>query len=172
MNRPTTSLLRGFPVLAMFLLLLAGSCSSGGCFDNGSAIPLAQFRNSADGRAVALTGVEIYGLGAPNDSLLLQPTQSASQIYLPMRSQYDSTAWCLAYPDLGTEPDTVVFRYISEPYFASEECGAFYQYRITEVKNTTHMLDSVAVLDSLITNADAVRIAFYYTLNPQQGDDE
>ncbi|MDE6170290.1 MAG: hypothetical protein K2F68_03925, partial [Duncaniella sp.] len=68
--------------------------------------------------------------------------------------------------------DTVSFAYTSVPYFASEDCGAMYHYRITSLTYTTHVLDSVAVLDSLITNLEreTIRI-FFRTAEADQPDE-
>ena len=65
------------------------------------------------------------------------------------------------------------FGYTSEPYFASEECGAMYRYRIHTMRNTFHLLDSVVIVDSLITNADVVTLKFYFrTQNEPQEPEE
>ena len=53
------------------------------------------------------------------------------------------------------------------PYFASEDCGAMYRYNITGVSHTSWLLDSVAVIDSAITNTDFQRIQLYYA-TPEQ----
>ena len=82
-----------------------------------------------------------------------------------------STSWCVAYAWEGFDSpewnDTITFTYTSQPYFASEECGAMYNYMITKVEATAHVLDSVAVMDSLITNMDIVRIRLYYPVIQQ-----
>lgn len=105
------------------------------------------------------------GVGAPNDSVLVGEG-TISQVYLPMRSTASSTAWCFSYTQPGLDDpdfnDTVTFTYSSEPYFASEECGAMYIYNIKSVKYTTHLMDSVVLADSLITNTDIERIKIYF----------
>lgn len=69
--------------------------------------------------------------------------------------------------------DTVEFEYESIPYFASEECGASYRYRVTKVSHTTHLIDSVRMADSLITNIDRVAILIYFrTQEADQPDQE
>lgn len=37
-----------------------------------------------------------------------------------------------------------------------------YYYRITEMENTFHLVDSVVILDSLITNVDSTRIQIFF----------
>lgn len=152
-------------------LLIAG-CNTGGCYDNQSAIPLATFYSSETGKKVSLSILEISGVDAPNDSLLTTEGSPISEVYLPMRSTKTSTSWCLHYTqDNISDPsfnDTVSFFYSSEPYFASSECGAMYNYRILRVENTFHLLDSVVVTDSLITNIDISTINFYFRTAPAE----
>lgn len=154
------------------------SCSTSGCLDNQSAIPLAEFYSSATGQAVTLNLLTVRGLDAPGDSALLAAPSSASQVYLPMRSSRTSTSWVLSYAQEGIDSpefnDTVSLDYDSEPYFASSECGAMYNYRLRSVRTTTHLLDSVSVVDSLITNVDRAYLKFYFRTAeaPEEGDEE
>lgn len=147
------------------------SCNSSGCTENRSAVPLAAFYSSASDRAIQLDSVSISGVGAPNDSVLSAAGARVSQVYLPMRPTDPSVQWCLAYkwksfnnPDFN---DTITIDYDSQPYFASEECGAFFRYRITSLKCTDHLIDSVGVIDSLVTNIDKVYLKIYFRVADQ-----
>lgn len=163
-------------VISVILLLLASAaCNTSGCLDNQSAIPLAGFRSSGTGADISVPGVRISGVGAPADSALTNGTSAISEVYLPMRSTQPTTAWCFHYTQEGLDDpalnDTVAFSYESIPYFASEECGAMYRYLITEVRTTTHLIDSVVVADSLITNVDLKRIYIYFrTAEAEEAD--
>lgn len=153
-------------VAALFLCL---SCGTDGCLDNQNAIPLAGFYDSASGSSISISNMQVSGVGAPGDSILQPAGRAISQLYLPMRSTADKTEWCLHYvsadnPDADTDAfnDTIAFEYDSREFFASEECGAMYLYEITHVRYTTHLVDSVVVTDSLITNVDLERIRIYF----------
>lgn len=154
-----------FVLIAALILGVAG-CNTTGCLNNQSALPQAEMYSSASGTTITLNNVRISGVGAPNDSVLVSEGKAVSKIYLPMRSQYTSTSWCFHYEQEGiSDPsfnDTIEFDYTSIPYFASEECGAMYFYRISEVRYTTHLMDSVVVTDSLITNVDLTQIKIYF----------
>lgn len=171
------ALTRAFPSFLLILPAVIGlaACSTSGCLDNQSAIPLAEFYSSATGEGVSLSSIEIRGVGAPDDSLLLSTPPAATQVYLPMRSTRTETAWAISYKQEGINSpefnDTVTFRYESQPYFASSECGAMYNYRLREVRSTTHLLDSVTVIDSLITNVDRACLRFYFRTyqEPEEG---
>ncbi len=147
-------------------VVLAASCSTSGCLDNGSSIPLAGFYSSSTKQSISLRTVQIHGVGAPLDTAVMKSGDVASQVYLPMHSTASTTAWCIAYTDEGLDDpafnDTLTLGYESIPYFASEECGTMYAYRINLVKCTEHLIDSVAVTDSLITNVDVERIRIYF----------
>lgn len=153
------------PALLTAGALITGSCNNNGCLENQSAIPLAGFYSADTEQQVMLPGLQIGGEGAPNDSLLLDGT-SANQVYLPMRSTATSVRWRFHYIQQGIDSpqmdDILEFDYTSKPYFASEECGAMYYYTITAVRHTTHLIDSVAVTDSLVTNLDTERIRIYF----------
>ncbi len=152
-------------IIPAAILAAVSGCNTSGCLDNRSAIPLAGIYSSETGEAISVSGVEISGVGAPNDSVLAA-SGSIGQVYLPMRSTATTTTWCFHYTQEGLDAsemnDTVSFGYTSEPYFASEECGAMYIYNITSVRYTTHLMDSVIVTDSLITNTDIERIKIYF----------
>lgn len=142
------------------------SCNTTGCTDNQSSLPLAGFYSSQTKSAITLQDLDIGGVGAPDDSLLYASGTGLSQAYLPFRSTATSTAYCFHYTQEGLDDaaynDTISFSYTSEPYFASEECGAMLRYKITKMSHTSHLIDSVIVADSLITNTDIERIRIYF----------
>ena len=164
---------------ALACALVAASCSTDGCLDNQSSIPLAGIYSSETGAAISISGIQIMGVGAPNDSLLVA-SGSVQQVYLPMRSTTNTTEWCFHYTQPGIDDeafnDYIRFTYTSEPYFASEECGAMYRYHITEVEYTTNLLESVEITESLITNTDVERIRLYFRTatppDPDEGEEE
>lgn len=157
----------------MFITSLIG-CNSTGCTENKNSVPLAGFYAYSTKQAITVDSISIGGVGAPNDSLIID-CASASSVYLPFRAsmhevryfiRYEAKA--LNYPELV---DTITFTYTSIPYFASEDCGAMYRYDITDFRYTTNLIDSVAVTDKLITNVDIERIKiFFRTADTEQGE--
>lgn len=67
--------------------------------------------------------------------------------------------------------DTLKFKYERIPYFVSEDCGAMYRYKVLEFETTHYMIDSIALLDSVITNVNRRTIQIYFRTqqpdNPQ-----
>ncbi|MDE5858130.1 MAG: hypothetical protein K2H32_07220 [Muribaculaceae bacterium] len=150
-------------VVAMVAAL--SSCNTTGCLDNRSSIPLADFYSSTTNVAVVTDSIEIGGVGAPGDSLLVGAGEKVSKIYLPLRSDQSVTAFYFEYKWRGMTPaynDTLWIYYDSYPYFASEECGAMFRYRITRIEHTSVFLDSVAVMDSLVTNVEKSIMKLYF----------
>ncbi|MDE7387464.1 MAG: hypothetical protein K2N28_10060 [Muribaculaceae bacterium] len=156
-------------IAAMVLAVLTApvtGCNTTGCTDNRSSLLIAGFYSSTDRRAISIDSLELGGVGAPNDSLLVSANERPSQVYLPLRSRDSETSFCFHYAAKAlSDPrlnDTISLWYTSEPYFASEECGAMYRYRVHRFTYTTHLIDSVAMRDSLINNADIESMMIYF----------
>lgn len=149
-----------------------GSCNTSGCTENRNAVPLAAFFDSTNENAIQLDSIKVSGVNAPGDTVLSAAGQKISQVYLPMRPTQKSVEWCFAYKwkrlDDPRLNDSISFEYESEPYFASEECGAYYRYQITRMDYTKHLIDSVAIVDSLITNIDKVYINIYFRVASEE----
>lgn len=152
-------------VVAAFALC---GCSSDGCTNNQNSIPLAGFYDYATREPLSISGLEVLGVGAPNDSLLMEASETAHQVYLPFRGADASTVFEFRN---GQFVDVVTFNYESYPYFAGEDCGAMWRYRITGVECRGFLIDSIAITDSLITNVERERIMFFITA-PSKSDSE
>jgi len=147
--------------------IIAG-CNTQGCTDNRSALPLMGFYSNQTEEGMALDSLDMGGVGAPHDSLLISSGQRVKSLYLPFRYDCAETSFRFHYDyklqglDDPAIDDIVTFRYTTEPYFASEECGAYYIYTIRSVEYTRHLIDSVAIVDSVITNVDMERIKVFF----------
>ena len=153
-------------IIVAIVAMATVSCNSSGCTDNQSSLPMAGFYSSVTNAAISISQLEIYGVGAPNDSVLYHSGQALTQVYLPFRSSTEKTSFVFHYTQgqLDSEEfnDTLTFTYKSIPYFASEECGAMYRYQITKIEQTYHVIDSVTMTDSLVTNIEKERIKIYF----------
>ena len=148
----------------LIVAALSVACNTTGCTDNQNSIPLAGIYSYTTLEAIAIDSVAIGGSGAPNDSLLASPARVTGSVYLPFRAAENSATFYIDYCQthlLGLR-DEVTFYYESYPWFASDECGAMYHYRITRVTHTKELLDSVGVSDSLITNVERETIRLYF----------
>ncbi len=140
------------------------ACSSDGCTDNGSSLPLAAFYTSGSTQSLTVPNLTVRGIGAPGDSALLS-AETVSQVYLPLRPGCDSTSFQLNYGGQSTAEarttDTLTLRYRAVPAFVSQECGAMYVFEIGSWHATAHGIDSVAISDPVITNANRIAIKIY-----------
>ena len=161
-------LLTVMPLLTVLAGIGMGGCNTQGCTDNRSALPLMGFYSNATGARMMLDSLDLGGVDAPYDTLLVHSGQSVNSLYIPFRYYRDVTAFYFHYdyPAQGLDDpalnDTITFRYTTEPYFASEECGAFYIYTIRSFDYTTHLIERVEVVDSVINNVDMERIKVYF----------
>lgn len=156
-------------VLALVVTLVAltlGSCNSAGCIDNQSSIPLVGFYSSSTQQGISVDSISIGGVGAIRDSMIIENGQNVSRVYLPFRSAYDNVSFYIRYEQKALRHDalndTITFDYESIPYFVSEECGAMYYYQVKHIAYTRHVIDSVAMPDTLVTNTDVERIRIYF----------
>ncbi len=162
-------------MLAVAMAIAMTGCNTAGCTDNQNSLPLAGFYDASTGAAVSLDSLEIHGIGAPGDSMLYTPGRPISEAYLPFRSTAPSSAFCFHYCNKAlSDPalnDTLTFDYTATPYFAGEECGAMYRYHIHRLGYTTHLIDSVAIEDSLITNQAVQQIHIYFKVATSEAEE-
>ncbi len=150
----------GFSLTLALIMTLAtiASCNNDNCSGNGSAIPLAGFYNGD--KQVSIASLTVYGIGALNDSVIIDKT-SASSVYLPLRLSSTNCQFVFNYNTEDVKNDTLTLGYDAIPYFESHECGAMYNFRISSMEHTSNVIDSVKIPDPMITNADVVSIKIY-----------
>jgi hypothetical protein len=167
LSRRKSTLFRLLPALASVAALwCVCACNSSGCTENHSAIPLAEFYSSQTKKAITLSTISINGVDMDKVTNLVDSGTSVSEVYLPMRPLYNTTSWNIAYhlgrANGGTIYDTLSFDYDRIEWFAADECGAMYRYKITNMTHTHHIIDSVQIVDSLITNIDQVYYKIFF----------
>lgn len=138
--------------------MMLAACSNEGCLNNRNSIPMAGFYALNNEQSLSVSGLAIYGIGSPGDSLLLDSTRSNHQVYLPLRGEVPSTSFVFAS---GPITDTVTLSYNSWPYFDGEDCGAMWRYELTGIKYQRNLIDSILITDSLITNIERERLMIF-----------
>ena len=156
------------PLCVLILLGMAAGCNSD-CTENQNAIPLAGFY-AADSTASQLTlsGLRVYGIGAPGDSVLFEGTSSASQLYLPFRVDSDNTVYEFTLTkgsgDSSREISSrVSFNYTRTPKFVSRECGVSFVYGIRSIDCSGELIDSVTCPMGEITNVNIENLHIYFS---------
>ncbi len=158
------------------VLLLLTSCSSTGCLENQSSLPLAGFYSSRTQEGIAIDSLQVWGVGAPGDSMLVDGV--ARNTYLPLRSSMEIASFCFHYDQKELSSpllnDTITLSYSSQPRFVSEECGAMYFYEIKTLHHTCHLIDSVVLVQPEVNNIDRETMRIYFrTAEPvDDGEDD
>ena len=150
-------------LVVLFLGLVA--CNDNSCYDNGSSLPLAALYMGNSQQNIS--GLSVMGIGVPGDSLLVNAT-AVNEVYLPLRANTTTTSFALWHTvRIDTVNvvvrDTLTIDYKAIPYFESAECGAMFNFDIQEVSHTIHGIDSVIVLNTLITNSRTPSMRIYFT---------
>lgn len=104
-----------------------------------------------------LLNADIYGTGR-EDSLITAGKESFSKIDFPPDPNRDSCSFVFRYNGLS---DTLVFSYERSVRLLSYECGFIQEYKNLKVEHTMHLIDSVAVVDTLVSNKDDENIKIY-----------
>ncbi|MCM1337757.1 MAG: DUF6452 family protein [Candidatus Amulumruptor caecigallinarius] len=164
--------------------MATASCSNDICTENQNSVPKAQFVNTALDTQIAPDTIAIMGVGAPNDSLLYSAGTRLTDIYLPLRPNFETTSYLFHYTSRDvTDPDTgevtedhsgddiIVFSYTSTPFFSGADCGAMYRYYISEIRHTTHGIEMIIIEDPVVINTDKVRIYIALKEPPKADDD-
>lgn len=146
--------------LLLFIILITGGCQlSPKCTVSTEVYCHTRFVtlvNEQD-KDTLLTDTDIYGL-AREDSLLTAGKQTVNKIDLPMEPDRDSCSYVIRYN--GTT-DTLLFSYKRSVRLLSFECGFIQEYTLSQVSATNHQIDSVAIVDSLVTNIDHENLKIY-----------
>lgn len=153
-------------ILSLALLwLCVTACSDDSCYENGSSLPLASLYVGSQQQTIS--GLTVMGIGAPGDSLLAD-SSSLSEIYLPLRASVSSTSYRISrHVSIGgvmTQlTDTLTLDYKAVEYFHSIECGAMYNFDISNASCTHHGIDSVVMLTTTVTNSQNPALRIHFT---------
>ncbi len=159
-------------VLGLTLPLL-WPCSTEECMDNRNSLPLAGFYASMPGHPkIAVDSISIYGLEAPQDSVLVDSATNIQSAYLPFRINDTSTSYVISYNASALNSpllnDTVTFSYTLQPWFVSEACGAIYRYHVGGIDYTRHLIDSVACPTGIIDNKPTENLQIFFRVNSDE----
>ncbi len=163
--------------LVMTGLTLLASCASNECLDNKNSLPLAGFYSSTETpQQIALDSISIFGIGAPGDSVLHDSVRNLKQSYLPFRIDQGQTRYVIRYlsglPGRYRMADTITFNYDIVPWFVSSACGAIYDYKMTSIETTHHIIDSVTCPDGVIDNANKENLKIYFRVSTSEEGEE
>lgn len=152
-------------IFALSCMLATVACTNKECYNNQSTLPLAGFYSMQTAEKITVDSLTVYGIGAKGDSILLD-NGKASKLYMPMPISGNSASYVFHYNSTGLNyielNDTITIRYNSYPKFVSNECGAIYQYDVTDFSYTNHIIDSIAIPTMEFNNVDIEVIKIYF----------
>ena len=162
--------LRAILPAVLLLIVCAWGCNSEECYDNKNALPLAGFYDSADTlRQVSVDSLEVYGIGAPRDSILSDGKTAKNELYLPFRLVSDTTSYVFRYlrKDLAALDisDTVTFIYTREPRLVSASCGVSYLFTMKKIEYSRQLIDSVTCPFGFITNKPIQNLKIFFRID-------
>ena len=171
----TSGLKRSFYIAAGILIALVSACSDNECLENRNSLPLAGFYASTSNPApVYLDSISIYGIGAPGDSILLDSASNITEAYLPFRIEESSTTYVIKYlqKDLSrlNIHDTITFTYDIIPFFVSSGCGAVYKYKVTDIRHSSFLIDSVSCPYGTIDNENIQNLRIFFRVKTMEED--
>lgn len=144
--------------------MFAAGCSDD-CIENRNALPLAGFYYAdKPTEVVTLDSLEVYGVGAPEDSILSRARVVKSQLYLPFRIDSDVTQYVFEDKHKRAEgkKDVVTFRYARTPRFVSAGCGVSYYFSIESITTQGVLIDSVVCPQGYIDNANIENLKIFF----------
>lgn len=155
--------------------MLVASCASDGCTNTDPCVPIAQFYDSSTESTISVDSVSIYGIGAPGDSMIVS-CSTVSSFNLPLRTSVTHTDYVIHYDqsDLN-DPllnDTISFDYVINPVFDNNECGVYFSFDITAYSCTSHLVDSIDVPYSHISNLGVTAVKLFMKTQTTDDDSE
>ncbi len=164
---------RGISILLLALILFG--CSSGTECRENLEIYLAgkvynvvfdENRDAYVSQALYIP-LRINGLGV--DSLLMN-SSSVSELKVPLNkfdtvSSFEFTTLKLLENDTLTVSDTVTFYYKNREEMVSVQCGCIVNHTLVDVRHTTHLIDSVVIVNDEVSRISSNNLNLYYNLN-------
>ncbi|MBO7418233.1 MAG: calcium-binding protein P [Bacteroidaceae bacterium] len=116
----------------------------------------------------SLDSLTVYAFGT--DSIIINNDLDVSSLRLPLRTNVEETTLVFSYTfhegdtlPQHNDKDTLVFRHHNTPYFLTLDCNFVVKQEVTDLRYTTHVLDSIVIVNPTATlNDDKENIKIYY----------
>lgn len=95
--------------------------------------------------------------------VLLNQKPGADKLELPLSFTAVRDTFFLRYS--ARLADTIWVEHQNLPYFSSMDCGTVMHYKLTEIASTHHLIDSIQIVNSEVTNTLKENVKIYYTLS-------
>ena len=118
---------------------------------------------SAPVDSLSVKGYILSLLVERKQGVLLNRMTGANELELPLSFTAECDTFFFQYS--ARLSDTVWVKHQNHPYFSSMDCGTVMHYDIVGVKSTTHLIDSIQVVSSDVTNISKENVKIYFTVN-------
>ena len=115
----------------------------------------------------SLEVLNVYAYGT--DSIIVNDDQNVKKLSLPLRFNVEETTMIFSYKlhadDIlpqHYDKDTIVFRHRNIPYFLTLDCNFVVKQELTDLQYTTHVLDSIVLVNPTASNNGTENIKIYY----------
>ena len=153
-----------FALLFPFLMycLLTQSCGESDCSLSTISQARFDFLDSKTNKNVALTnGVMISGIATINNSAIVDTLFNQAESYMTLPLSYtNQTTYVMHYSE--TLRDSIWLTHKNIPFVGDIECGSMMYYKIEDLNYTTHVLDSVTLVNPEINNEEKKNFNIYY----------
>lgn len=149
-----------FPFL--MLCLLIQSCGESDCSLSTISYARFDFLDSKTNKSVALTnGAMISGIATINNSTVVDTIFNRAESYMTVPLSYtNQTIYVMHYSE--TLRDTIWLTHKNIPFVGDIECGSMIFYEVEGLNYTTHVLDSVTLVNPDINNEEKKNFNIYY----------
>ncbi len=94
---------------------------------------------------------------------LVNRKTGAKSLELPLSYTADEDTFYIIYSQRLS--DTLYVKHTNLPYFTSMDCGTVMHYKLTGVSATNHLIDSVQIVASEVTNSLKENVKIYFTVS-------
>ncbi len=151
-------------LIIIAILIISSSCTENDlCLSGQSNIQAGLYSGSSGvAKDTSLNGFYLWGLNAPNDSILIDSVKTKS-MHMPVDINIDSSKFVIREKAIASDlNDTLIFYYQRQLSYVSGECGFTYNLNLDSVKYTNNFVDSVVIdYASVLYNENLENVKIY-----------
>ncbi|BEG99171.1 DUF6452 family protein [Bacteroides sedimenti] len=148
-------------LLCSVIGLALTACDETKCSTSGRPSPQFNFVEKSTLKKIAFDTLTVVALNAIHgDSVILNKATKVSGATLPL--SYSSNQTTLVFNYSKSLSDTIWITHTNTEHFLSMDCGIIMYHQIKDVKCTSHVIDSVAIINSEVDINEKENIRLFY----------
>lgn len=141
--------------------LVFTACEDTKCSTTGRPSPQFNFVEKSSLKKIAFDTLTVVALNAVHgDSVILNKATKVSGVTLPLSYSNNQTAMVFSYSK--NLSDTLWITHANIEHFLSVDCGITMYHQIEKVVHTSHLIDSIAIINSGVDINEKENIRVYY----------